>query len=891
MADAELAKNNNLAVYSRGMAKACDEAEKWVKRNGALVRNEQEGLLKDLRHARRALRICEKAAGRKMCAGVFGPSQAGKSYLISALARGANNELLAAFADESKDFLSEINPEGGKESTGLVTRFTLTRPENLPAGYPVQIRLLSETDLVKIIANAYYADFEHKEQGKSDMAATLEQLKKQAGAPGASHIDLDAMEDLREYLATEFAAKPRVRDLERGYWNEAIVLGPELDLEGRVRLYSIIWDEVEEFTNLLRMLLVALESLDFPDEIYSSLDALVPREKSIIDVATLADLDKGALGNLDVCTPKGKKSSLPRAIVAALTAELTIVMRDKPAQYFEHTDLLDFPGYRSRYKLANPRKELAKEGMLKELFLRGKVAYLFQRYCAERELNSMLLCIGPSNQEVQDLPGVINSWVSTTHGQTPEERQGKAVSLIFVLTKFDMEFEDKKGAQGLGNRWDNRLKASLLNFFGQGYDWPTQWTPDHGFDNLYLLRNPNFKFDAVLSYKGDTETGIRPEREAFVNDLHAAFVGSQLVKNHFRDPEKSWEEAMRLNDGGISYIRESLAPLCDPEIKRQQLLQNIHSCCAGLERRLRAFYKSDDKDELRQQKMRLARKLMGSLGMMEEKKQRLGQLLHSFAINDSDIYDMYPEAVRRFRETGTEDNKEKIKDVPDEPAINMDDVDFEDWNPLASDDDTDEQSGANDGDEMDENAFYASYIESKWVENLHQLADNPDAQKFFMLDAKDFTALASELATGASRLGFKKDLADAFRSAAAYANTRKEVILRKQAAIAAQTINDYVDLLGFKSAVQEGKEHSITLPNGKSYKVFSPHKAIDGLPVLEETRSPYTRAWFRDWLNALAGLIMENVNFDGKQTINVAENTALGAIIKQFDKPLDNKTV
>ena len=69
--------------------------------------------------------------------------------------------------------------------------------------------------------------------------------------------------------------------------------------------------------------------------------------------------------------------------------------------------------------------------MLKEMFLEGQqVAYLFQRYSAENELTSMLLCIGPSNQEVQDLPGVINSWIAVTHGEKPEDRVGKLVSPV-----------------------------------------------------------------------------------------------------------------------------------------------------------------------------------------------------------------------------------------------------------------------------------------------------------------------------------------------------------------------------------------------------------------------------------------------------------------------------
>ena len=86
--------------------------------------------------------------------------------------------------------------EGGKESTGLVTCFTMTRPESLPEGHPMQIRLLSETDLVKIIANTWFADCEHKEEPQSDIKTSLDALAGRAQKVTDSPIDLDALEDL-----------------------------------------------------------------------------------------------------------------------------------------------------------------------------------------------------------------------------------------------------------------------------------------------------------------------------------------------------------------------------------------------------------------------------------------------------------------------------------------------------------------------------------------------------------------------------------------------------------------------------------------------------------------------------------------------------------------------
>lgn len=877
-----------LSEYCESLAKACEDAGNWVGRNEDVVRNEKEGLLKELRRAKRSFKRCARASSRKMCAGVFGPSQAGKSYLISALARDENNNLNALFGNESHDFISEINPEGGKESTGLVTRFTMTRPRDLPDGFPVRVRLLSETDIVKIIANTYFADCELKEDPGSDIKATLKTLSGRQGK-GECVIGLDEMEDLREYLARDFRSKARVQELENKYWEQALVLGPKLYLEDRIRLYSLIWDEVEEFTRLLRTLLNALSSLGYAENAYCPLSALIPRETSIIDVNTLEGVNDPKSAPLDIVTPKGIRTSLPRSVIAALVAELTIVMEEKPAKYFDYTDLLDFPGYRSRYKFDDVRKELKKTGMLKEMFLRGKVAYLFQRYSAENELTSMLLCIGPSNQEVQDLPGVINSWIAVTHGEKPEDRVGKLVSLFLILTKFDLEFEDKKGAPTLETRWDNRLHASLLDFFGKQHDWPTQWTPGQGFNNIFFLRNPNFRFDSVMDYVGDKEKGVRPQRVEYVKKLHEAFMHGQLVREHIKDPARAWNEAMRLNDGGISYIRESLSPLCDPQIKIRQLLGNVNETREAIARRLAPFWQSDDKEELRRQKLLLIRNLFAKLGQLEASQQRLGQLLRGFTVDDADIFDLHQEASRRYLDMNDQEDSQEAPPEILQVDVNLAEVDVEAWNPFMQQDTPADNPATQMENEhkLDESDFFASYIESKWIEKLHLMANDPGLQKFFMLSEKDFSDFASELSTGAARLGLQEEMAEAFRKVAAYANTRKESIVRKQAAIAAQILNNYVNWLGFNPYSQKESQRTVQMPNGKSVVVFEPRVPDNGLPEIGDTRADWTRPWFGDWLNALAGLIMGNINYDGNQTFNVVENAALGTIIRNLSRTME----
>ena len=142
------------------------------------------------------------------------PSQAGKSYLVSALARRPLGQLTADFAGCTKDFLTEINPPGDRGSTGLVTRFTAHKSA-VEADHPVELRLLSETDVVKILANSFYSDDPNNMTFKlPDEAAIREALTAaQASAAGASRTwtRSPSMTSASIFSATSAPASSRCR--------------------------------------------------------------------------------------------------------------------------------------------------------------------------------------------------------------------------------------------------------------------------------------------------------------------------------------------------------------------------------------------------------------------------------------------------------------------------------------------------------------------------------------------------------------------------------------------------------------------------------------------------------------------------------------------------------
>ena len=881
----EIEHNAKLAQQCEELADVVRQAAAWVRDNRDLVRGEHDGLLAELRRSGRFFQRCRIAATRKMCVGVFGPSQAGKSYLISALARDASGTLLADFGGTTHDFVREINPVGGKESTGLVTRFTMTKPTFLPPGFPVQVRLLSETDLVKIFANTYYADCEHKDV--PDGVAIKEKLdaleKKIQAIPG--HVTLDDFEELHEYLKKNFSAKPRVQELERSYWSRALEIGPRLDIKERISLYCLIWDDVEQFNTSFASLALALEQIEHSELAYCRLDALIPREKSIIDVAMLAGLgDPSQEESIELATPGGARIALPRPVVTALTAELTIVMTEKPDAYFDHTDLLDFPGYRARYNFEDIRKRLLEKDKLKEMFLRGKVAYLFQRYCVERELTSMLLCIAPGPQEVLDLPGVINEWILSTHGETPERRKGKPMSLYFVLSKSDEEFKEKLGESSVEKRWDIRLQASLLDFFGKQHDWPENWDGTCKFNNLFLLRNPNIGFDAILNYDGNKrEAGVRPEKEPFVAELKAAFLNSQMVQEHFQELELAWDALMQLNDGGIGRIREKLRPACNPALKRQQIETALLERQERLVSRFKPYCKSDDKEETRKQKALLGQQLARIVATLIQ-GQRFGEFLGKLCLEDHELHTLYYDARREMDQAEaageparpgatsvvgrTVDAVDLLRDIfgdpPDETASTVD-------------------PGAPPPVVLprDETAAFAARIESYWCKHLHELSDDPVLQQYFGLPQMQFAAFVGELIQGMGRLNLRGDMEEAMRKAAAYADIDMERVVWKQASLAAARLNAFIDWLGYNPRANSEAERTVVVA-GKRVTVFTPPPPVHGYPLLSDELGTLERQWYRDWLMALIACIMANVDFDGTSTLNVEQNRILGDIINVF---------
>jgi len=878
------AADRQLAEACRKAAEASSQALAWTTDNAERLGSERTAIERQLRKSTVQAGKLALAAERPMCVGVFGPSQAGKSYLISALARPQGEDLVAEFdgIPGGLSFVRHINPQGGGEATGLVTRFTL-KAQPTPKGFPVSFRLLSELDVVKILTNTYLSDFKDEDERPArpeEVRQVLDRLKARKRAQAADSLTVEAFYDLRDYVERYFRGHEFIKALGPAYWSEAERLGPHLEAADRAELLSFLWGRHDFFTRIYTRLQAALAELGHAEQAYAPIDALRdagaeptqgPRRDSIIDVNTLWALNESGAESITVATDDGRRVQLARPLATALIAELRIRMQRQPWAFFQHTDLLDFPGARVR---ENYRVEQVRQNpeLVPRCFLRGKVAYLFERYCADLELSSMLLCIGPSNQEVRTLPKMIEEWVAATHGSTPEERARQETVLFFVLTKFDTEFDEKAGKLDPALAFDTRLRHSLTEFFGATGEWVHEWHPRVPFRNTYWLRSPNAYAEGLFAFSPDKrELGIHEHKRARLAEIKPLYLATELVQNHFADPERAWEEGLRLNDGGVTYLAQQLEPVCNPSIKRRQVAARLVELATLVREALAPCFVSGDLAEEREKRLAQALATIAELEFAAE-EGRFGRFIHAFQVEEDQLASLY---LRVAAERGDEPPPAAADAAPQRPRgggrllARIGGA----ATPQAAEP---APAAKTVGGDRRAERFAAAALEA-WMDEMRQQAAGDKLPGELRVAGGVLTGVVSELAQAARRLSLQERIAQRLAARAGTPKQPKQA-MASGALVASEAINRFVAKLGFGDlpAAQRPQAQDAS---GRERAIFTRPPIVGDRPSLPAERQPPGEQSAVDWMAAYLKLVEDNASTLEGRAIDLEQNRRLGLLL------------
>lgn len=385
------------------------------------------------RQQNRAANLAE-AAGKESALGFFGLSQAGKSYLISALAASEKGRMEIALGNATFD-CRQLNPQ---QQTGtMVMRFSgqQIRVDN---EWPVQLALLSEEEIIAVLVelwskrgiNPSAIPDEQQIAERLKMVAMYRQPQETAGLSSSNVVAL------WDRLSVTCLVSSKALDTH--FWPEAVALAPVLSVDDRARLFSILWGEDSELTALYRQLAHVLHHVSGVSRVLAPL--------SIVEDPSLSVLNTNGLRYFNAATDRViqvipqhngrnlKPVSLAQAELSLLAREVLMPLYSAPKEsLFEQVDLLDYPGFEEPAVLPDDaHHELALA------FTSAKRPFLLTRAAEHQDVNMLMVCSACGQRKDTRIVGrVLDNWVKQTQGENSQVRSRRKPGLIWALTPFD----------------------------------------------------------------------------------------------------------------------------------------------------------------------------------------------------------------------------------------------------------------------------------------------------------------------------------------------------------------------------------------------------------------------------------------------------------------------
>lgn len=659
-----------------------EDSIRWVNNN--LMGNKKELCYSKLVDQRRELKKISYALTYNPAAAIYGESQKGKSYLVSSLLSLPNESFYVVDGEGNNfDFKLDINPFGqDQESTSVVTRFS-SNYNWINKDFPVKIELLSVVDIILLLSDSYYNDLKnHNLITDDEIVERIKLINKENYSNTIQQIlGEDDVLDIRDYFTKHFVSKSK-NILSSEYFELISRKIGQISIEYWPDIFSILWNNNLLFVNLFKKLLNKYKELEFVDHLYVPFEAVLRKYGTLLDVSRLIELNSSIIGNeadyksetsVFYINKNGDKQikTIKKSYLCALTAEIIFKLPEhvkKEKDFLNNSDLLDFPGARAR--LENNENEI-NEDEVPKMLLRGKVAYLFNKYADNYKINTLLFCHDRIQVSQRYMPSLLKGWIESTIGKTKEERQSfveqsKIAPLFIISTKFNLDLQltqndSVNSVDSLNNRWSQRfskiLKDELIN--SDIYDWFNNWTiDDKNFNNIYLLRDYYYSSDKQNQlFSGFEETGseieeiIHSNYPSFRSDLKKSFLNNSFVIDHFTDAEASWDEATSINKDGTKLIIKNLTTAADninraQEIKFKNSLKRLKN---DLNEELSKHYHTNELDVLLLKAKETSGRIQAKLDISYGRDPYFfAEMIKSLLLTESEIYNHYRSVINNL---------------------------------------------------------------------------------------------------------------------------------------------------------------------------------------------------------------------------------------------------
>lgn len=876
---------NRLEFACKQVGEAAAEILEWVDANGDFVGGERIALLQDVHRTEVSAERLAAAVHQPPAVAFAGARRSGKTHAIAALIEPSAGRIAMRFDGirDPVDYMRLVVPEGARLGTGMAIRLS-EHCKPLPQNFPVALRLLSLADVVMILGNAFLTVSAERDQvpTMADVREVHSSALRRLNPDPVPGLKEEDVWDIQTYFLRRFGDEPLIRTLSAGgFWASLASLAPSLANEARGELLSPLWGGLAPFTAAFVNLANVLSSLGGGLEASSALDAILGldprsgklsrRTDSILSGDTVGRLGEPDAQTVVVCNEFGQWVSCGRNAIAALAAEVRLPLPRESSEVTGKADVIEMPGIDARDTVSGLSRALAKDRTLVgRFFLQAKSVHLLDRYTHEHKITSLVVCVDPPTRKLGELASLIGQWVGITHGAEAATREQHENALFLAFTKIDKELAEG-GRQGKERKadWPGRIRAILVDELGRDFSWPLEWSPSRPFDNVHLLRGPASRSKQLFDYSNDgRETGIKSAQQGRIDRIRQEFLDDEIVRRHVADPVSVWHEALLLNDGGISYLAQSIVGVCDARVRNQQIVAALNELRQSLKDRLQRYHLSEhfsfQYDRRRAAALQVVRRLRSCA-----EQRRLGHLLRALQLPDTEFADVLSNvevwggAASGERAAGAKLNGHH---APGERGDENDGT--------IVDGPANEANGHG-----QEPSRLAQTAIDHWVQTMRAMAYGSDAVRRLQMPRVALQNLVDELIAGAARVELDRRLTQSIRLVTAGESDAPESVARA-AMCAASAIGDYVMSLGFDDLFSNSHPRR----KGKAQQPIFIPKASTALDAVAEPVDE--RQFYSDWSQAFLAMVDENASSLRERSVGEEQNRRLGRLLRLLDVSL-----
>ncbi|WP_075343827.1 virulence factor SrfC family protein [Tenacibaculum agarivorans] len=663
------------------------KASAWIDVHG----NESTKEVKktQLNESTRTLNRVINALQKRSSVAIFGQSQVGKSFLVRSMAKSpvtGKLEILDATTEQKIDFLKDINPPGGRESTGIITRFSIEKPNEITNDFPYKLELLSQLDVAAIIINGYLEDIKDYTDtlDKEEVLAKVKELSATKDNQSTLGVSYNDVKDFNDYIITNFNDDYRIKYCGQiNFFNDLLDLLPNITYNKRWELLQFFWGKNAFLTDIFNKISETLNAVNFSKVVLVNDKAIINGKKDPKFANTTNILDVERIKEMYYENPldKLKVKSSDTTIVDVGVSELSALIKELHLQIpndfsqknegklLRNADILDFPGSKSREKVPeivfNNNSEQAKLSM----YVRGKVSYLFFLYNRDFGISTLLYCMDHEPPLVSESPSLLDQWIKRYIGGDIEERKRREdivlnllasegvtckvdhiSPLLIAMTKFNVELTGKGAAERLGDpdshnsKWFARFKENFSNYMSKPVQdkWTENWIyQNEPFKFVFPIRDPGFSESFFEGFEPlhQKETKLRPEKEAIIEDMKVSFLNSDITKQFIFDRETLWSELLTPNKTGIDYLYKYLEPSSHPINMYTQLLEVANKTLKNVLGILDGEHLSGDMDqELKKAKLKGAKSLAAITALSNKSDVLISRYFKEMKTTENEIW-------------------------------------------------------------------------------------------------------------------------------------------------------------------------------------------------------------------------------------------------------------